>query len=240
MSYFKNEPYTAYKLQKEFKALRETYDPMNGGDDDTFNQIKEEYYDKLDQINKSKYRTQYNKKHNEAMEEQQRIEQITAASDPNEAGLTLEPIIGGVAIVGPQEATMANRWNIKFRGGRWFKTERQWRAYEKTHIKKLCKWFGISYEWMEEQIKEKTYPTLGTIARMVEKGEPLEDITQVTIGRFNNIESFLKVFNESYRPALERLSEGIIQHNDMMVLRHFADDMLMAFGFDLPDEDGAK
>lgn len=240
MNYFKNEPYTAYKLKKEFKALCETYNPLNSGDDDTFTQIKEEYYDILDQISKSKYRAQYNKKRNETTKEQQHIEQITAANNPNEAGMTLEPIIGGVAIIGSQETTMANRMYIKFHGGRWFWTEKQWRAYEKPAIKKLCKWFGISYEWMEEQIKEKTYPTLGTLARMIEKGEPLEDITKVSIGRFNNIESFLKVFNESYRPALERLSEGIIQHNEIMLLRHFADDMLMAFGFDLPDEDGAK
>lgn len=240
MNYFKNEPYTAYKLLKEFKALCETYNPLNGENDDTFIQIKEEYYDILDKINKSKYRAQYNKKRNKTMEEQQRIEQIIAANDPNEAGMTLEPIFGGVAIIGPQETTKANRMYIKFHGGKWFWTEKQWRAYEKPAIKKLCNWFGISYEWMEEQIKEKTFPTLGTIARMVEKGEPLEDITKVSIGRFNSIESFLKEFNESYRPALERLSEGIIQHNEIMLLRHFADDMLMAFGFDLPDEDGAK
>lgn len=240
MNYFKNEPYTAYKLQKEFKALCETYHPLNGGDDETFSQIKGEYYDMLEQINKRKYRALYDKKHNETMDEQQRIEQIIASHDPNKAGMTLEPIVGGVAIVGPKETTMANRLYIKFHGGRWFQNEKQWRAYEKPAIKKLCKWFGISYEWMEEEIKEKTYPTLGTIARMVEKGEPLEDITQVMIGRFNNIESFLKAFNESYRPALERLSEGIIQHNDLWTLRHFADDMLMAFGFDLPAEDDAK
>lgn len=54
MNYFKNEPYTAYKLQKEFKALCETYHPMNGGDDETFTHIKGEYYDKLEQINRAR------------------------------------------------------------------------------------------------------------------------------------------------------------------------------------------
>ena len=235
MSYFNNEPYTAYKLLKEFKALRETYQHKNGGDENTFAMIVKEYYDKKEQINRAREKSLYAKWRNDMMKEQKPKEE-----EPPAKGLRLEPVIGGVAIIGTREVTTANRDQISLHGGKWNFYEKQWRAYEKPAIKKLCKWFGISYECMQDQIDEKTRPTLGTLARMIENGEPLDEIKRVTIGRFNNIESFLKVFNESYRPALERLSEGIIQHNDMMVLRHFADDMLMAFGFDIPDEDGAK
>lgn len=234
MNYFKNEPYTAYKLQKEFKALRETYKHQNGGDENTFAMIVEEYYDKLEQINRAREKSLYAKRQYEMMKEQQFIE------EPPAKGLRLEPVVGGVAIVGPKETTMANRLYIKFHGGRWFQNEKQWRAYEKPAIKKLCNWFGISYECMQDQIDEKTRPTLGTVARMIENGEPLDDIKRVTIGRFSSLNSFLKVFHEFYRPALERLNEGTIQHKDMLMLRQFADDMLMAFGFDLPAEDDAK
>lgn len=234
MNYFKNESYTAYKLQKEFKALCETYKHQNGGDENTFAMIVKEYYDKKEQINRAREKSLYAKRQYEMMKEQQFTE------EPPAKGLRLEPVVGGVAIVGPKETTMANRLYIKFHGGRWFQTEKQWRAYEKPAIKKLCNWFGVSYECMQEQIDEKTRPTLGTVARMIENGEPLDDINRVTIGRFSSLNSFLKVFHEFYRPALERLNEGIIQHKDILMLRYFADDMLMAFGFDLPAEDDAK
>ena len=234
MNYFKNEPYTAYKLRKEFNALCETYHPLNGGDDDTFTRIKGEYYDILEQINRKKEKAQYAKRKSEMMKEQQPTE------EPPAKGLRLEPVVGGVAIIGTRDVTTANRFQIKLHGGKWNFDEKQWRAYEKPAIKKMCNWFGVSYECMQEQIDEKTRPTLGTLARMIENGEPLDDIKRVTIGRFSSLNSFLKVFHEFYRPALERLNEGIIQHNDMLMLRNFADDMLMAFGFDLPDEDDAK
>lgn len=235
MSYFNNEPYTAYKLQKEFKELCKTHHPLNGGDDDTFAQIKGEYYDMLERINRNRDKLLYAKRRNDMMKEQQPKEE-----EPPAKGLRLEPVVGGVAIIGTREVTTANTFQIKMHGGKWCFDEKQWRAYGKASIKKMCNWFGVSYECMQEQIDEKTRPTLGTLARMIENGEPLDDIKRVTIGRFSSLNSFLKVFHEFYRPTLERLSEGIIQHNDMMVLRHFADDMLMAFGFDLPDEDGAK
>jgi len=234
MNYFKNEPYTAYKLQKEFKALCETYHPTNGGDDETFSHIKGEYYDKLEQIKRAREKSLYAKRQYEMMKEQQHTE------EPPAKGLRLEPVVGGVAIIGTRDVTTANRDQIKLHGGKWNFDEKQWRAYEKPAIKKMCNWFGVSYECMQEQIDEKTRPTLGTLARMIENGEPLDDIKRVTIGRFSNLNSFLKVFHEFYRPALERLNEGIIQHNDMLMLRYFADDMLLAFGFDLPAEDDAK
>lgn len=234
MNYFKNEPYTAYKLQKEFKALCETYHPMNGGDDETFTHIKGEYYDKLEQINRAREKSLYAKRKYDMMKEQQHTE------EPPAKGLRLEPVVGGVAIIGTRDVTTANRYQIKLHGGKWNFDEKQWRAYEKPAIKKMCNWFGVSYECMQEQIDEKTRPTLGTLARMIENGEPMDDIKRVTIGRFSSLNSFLKVFHEFYRPALERLNEGIIQHKDILMLRYFADDMLMAFGFDLPAEDDAE
>jgi len=234
MNYFKNEPYTAYKLQKEFKALCETYHPMNGGDDETFTHIKGEYYDKLEQINRAREKSLYAKRKYDMMKEQQHTE------EPPAKGLRLEPVVGGVAIIGTRDVTTANRDQIKLHGGKWNFDEKQWRAYGKPAIKKMCNWFGVSYECMQEQIDEKTRPTLGTLARMIENGEPLDDIKRVTIGRFSSLNSFLKVFLEFYRPALERLNEGIIQHKDILMLRYFADDMLLAFGFDLPAEDDAK
>lgn len=234
MNYFKNEPYTAYKLLKEFRALRETYKHQNGGDENTFAMIVEEYYDKKEQINRAREKSLYAKRQYEMMKEQHRTE------EPPAKGLRLEPVVGGVAIIGTRDVTSANRYQIKLHGGKWNFDEKQWRAYGKHAIKKMCNWFGVSYECMQDQIDEKTRPTLGTLARMIENGEPLDDIKRVTIGRFSSLNSFLKVFHEFYRPALERLNEGIIQHNDMLMLRQFADDMLMAFGFDLPAEDDAK
>lgn len=234
MNYFKNEPYTAYKLQKEFKALRETYKHQNGGDENTFAMIVEEYYDKKEQINRAREKSLYAKRQYEMMKEQQHTE------EPPAKGLRLEPVVGGVAIIGTRDVTSANRYQIKMHGGKWNFDEKQWRAHEKHDIKKMCNWFGVSYECMQDQIDEKTRPTLGALARMIENGEPLDDIKRVTIGRFSSLNSFLKVFHEFYRPALERLNEGIIQHKDMLMLRQFADDMLLAFGFDLPAEDDAK
>lgn len=234
MNYFKNEPYTVYKLQKEFKALCETYKHQNGGDENTFAMIVEEYYDKKEQINRAREKSLYAKRQNEMMKEQQHTE------EPPAKGLRLEPVVGGVAIIGMRDVTTANRYQIKLHGGKWNFDKKQWRAYGKPAIKKMCNWFGVSYECMQDQIDEKTRPTLGTLARMIENGEPLDDIKHVTIGRFSSLNSFLKVFHEFYRPSLERLNEGIIQHNDMLMLRQFADDMLLAFGFDLPAEDDEK
>lgn len=231
MNYFVNEPYTAYRLKKEYKALCEIYHPFNGGDHDTFIHVTEEYYNILENINKHKQQTESTKRYNE----RQRIYKVIKDNEPPAEGMTLEPIPCGVAITGPKELTYANRIKIKVHGGIWYNDVSQWRAYDEVHIKMLCNWFGVSYEWMLEQIKEKTNPTLGTIAKMIANSQPLDGITNIAIGRFRSINKFLKVFHELYQPVLERLSEGIVQHKDMTLLRNFADDMLLAFGFDMPE-----
>ena len=107
-------------------------------------------------------------------------------------------------------------------------------------IKALCDWFGIDYDDIRLQIEDLTIPTLGTLGTMIENGKDTSSLKRVRVGRFRSFQDFMEFFNAHYLPAVKNLSEGIILQKDMTLLRYFADDMLLAFGFDLPDEDGAK
>lgn len=231
MSYFNNEPYTLYALKVEFGKLYKKLHPKNGGD-------YEEYKAFLDEYNKKRKQLQNNKKQGAIQAANTR--ETTIDDTPPTEGMTLEPITNGVAVVGDNVTTYKHRVQIALHGGIWNKELQLWVAHRGTDIKALCDWFGIDYEDMRLQIEDITIPTLGKLGTMVENGEDTSSIKRVKVGRFACFKDFLTFFNDHYLPAVENLSEGVILQKDMTLLRYFADDMLMAFGFDLPDEDGAK
>lgn len=231
MSYFNNDPYTLYALKVEFGKLYKKLHPKNGGD-------YEEYKALLDEYNKKRKQLQNSKKQG-AIQAANTRETIIDDTPPAE-GMTLEPITNGVAVIGDNVTTYKHRVQIALHGGIWNKELQLWVAYKGTDIKALCDWFGIDYEDMRLQIEDLTIPTLGTLGTMVENGEDTSSIKRVKVGRFACFKDFMAFFNDHYLPAVENLSEGVILQKDMTLLRYFADDMLMAFGFDLPDEDGAK
>jgi len=231
MSYFNNDPYTFYALRREFGKLYQKLHPKNGGN-------YEEYKAFLDEYNQKRKQLQDHKKWHALQAANTR--EKTIDNTPPAEGMTIEPIANGVAVVGDSATTYKHRTQISLHGGTWNKDLQLWVAYRGTDIKALCDWFGIDYDDIRLQIEDLTIPTLGTLGTMVENGEDTSNIKRVRVGRFRSFQDFSAFFNAHYLHAVENLSKGMILQKDMTLLRYFADDMLMAFGFDLPDEDGAK
>lgn len=231
MNYFKNDPYTLYELKKEFSMLYKKLHPKNGGDYEEYKAFLNEYNQKRSQL--------LNHKKWHAIRAANIREKAIDNTPPAE-GMTLEPIANGVAVVGDSALTYKHRAQISMHGGTWDKDLQLWVAYRGTDIKTLCDWFGIDYDDIKMHIEDLIIPTIGALCTMVENGKDTSSIKRVRVGRFVCFQEFMAFFNAHYLPAVENLSKGIILQKDMTLLRYFADDMLMAFGFDLPDEDGAK
>ena len=228
MNYFKNDPYTLYALRREFGQLYQELHPKNGGN-------YEEYKAFLDEYNQKRKKLQNQKKWHAI--DAANYRETTIDNTPPAEGLTLEPIANGVAVMGDSVTTFKHHIQIALHGGIWNKELQLWVAYNGTDIKALCDWFGIDYEGMKLRIEDSTIPTLRTLTTMVEKGKDTSNIKRVKVGRFRCFQDFMAFFKTHYLPAVENLSKGIILQKDMTLLRYFADDMLMSFGFDTPDED---
>ena len=231
MNYFNNDPYTLYALRREFGLLYQKLHPKNGGD-------YEEYKAFLDEYNQKRKQLQGQKKYSAIQAANYR--ETTIDNTPPAEGMTLEPIANGVAVIGDRKNIYKHRIQIALHGGIWNKDLQLWVAYKGTDIKALCDWFGIDYDDIRLQIEDLTIPTLGTLGTMIENGKDTSSIKRVKVGRFRCFQDFMAFFNAHYLPAVENLSEGVILQRDMTLLRYFADDMLMAFGFDLPNEDDTK
>ena len=229
MAYFNNNPYTLFQLKKEFCELYKIHHPKNGGNYESYKELLEEYNKKRKQLQheKRKHANQVIAETEKTLNEQMEM--------PPAKGLTLEPITNGVAVVGDNVTTYKYRTLISKHGAKWDKDLKQWVAYKGTDVKTLCDWFGIDYEEMKLRIEDSTIPTIGKLAAMVENNEDTSEIKRVKVGRFCTFQDFIAYFGAHYLPAVENLSKGVILQNDMTILRYFADDMLMSFGFDIPE-----
>lgn len=231
MKYFVNEPYTLYTLRKELDELCKTYHPQNGGNTDTFHELLDEYYDLKEKATKAARKQRYG---------------ITARSKqpdttlPPTENMALAPIVHGVTIInGATSETYDLRHTITAHGGKWDPVKKQWYATTPRDIRALCDWFGEDYEAMKLAIDEITNPTIGDLAVMVENGESVSGIKRVTVGSFDNFQSFLAYFGNHYAAAVERLAAGTILQSDIVTLKNFANEMLCAFGFSTPDNQKA-
>lgn len=229
MAYFNNNPYTLFQLKREFCELYKIHHPKYGGDYEKYKELLEEYNSKRKILRNSRKNTAI---HNLNPKEKKFEEQMKI---PPAKGLTLEPIINGVAVVGDNVTTYNYRTLIAMHGGRWDKEQKQWAAYKASDVKEMCDWFGIDYEEMKIRIEDTTTPTIGKLATMVENGEDTSEIKRVKVGRFSSFQDFITYFGTQYLPAVENLSKGIIIQKEITSLRYFADDMLMSFGFDIQE-----
>ena len=230
MKYFVNEPYTLYTLRKEFDELCKTYHPQNGGNTDTFHELLNEYYD----LKEKAARTAKMQRANI------RRRPVPDPITPPAEDMRLAPMIHGVFIINGDTPEAYNlRREITLHGGRWEPNKKYWYATTPCDIRALCDWFGEDYEAMKLAIDELTNPTIGHLAAMVENGENVSGIKRVTVGSFDNFQSFLAYFGNHYTAAVERLAAGTILQSDIVTLKNFANEMLCAFGFSTTDNQKA-
>ena len=76
---------------------------------------------------------------------------------------------------------------------------------------------------------------------MAERGQLFNgEKRSVKVGQFDTYAEFLCTFGAQYYYIPRHFAEDHINMRDFKLLRYLAADLLAAFGFDLPDEDGAK
>lgn len=229
MRFFLNPPYTLEKLSNEMKAYCKTMHPNFGGNAEEFTAMINEYREIGDKI-KERYK-KHNKKYNDA-----------APFDPHKPpaeGLKLVKIAGGVAVEGVKDITFQNRKEIVMHGGEWNFRKQRYEAKTEGAIKELYRWF--KNEPVENNTTDDGPLTLGKLAAMAERGQLFNGEKQaVKVGQFDTYAEFLCTFGAQYYYILKRIAEGKINLNDFKLLPFLATDLIAAFGFDLPDEDGAK
>ena len=229
MRYFVNSPYSLSKLSNEMKAYCRTMHPNFGGNAEEFTAMINEYSEISDKIKEQYKKNKKNCPDGRPYDPKQ----------PPAEGLSLVKIAGGVAVVGPKDITFQNRKEIMMHGGEWnFRTQRH-EAKTKGAIKELYRWF--KNEPIEYNTTDDGPLTLGKLAAMAERGQLFNVEKQaVKVGQFDTYAEFLCTFGAQYYYILKRIAEGNINLNDFKPLQYLAADLIAAFGFDLPDEDGAK
>lgn len=229
MKYFLNPPYSLERLSNEMKAYCRTMHPNFGGNTEEFTAMINEYREISEKI-KERY-NKISKKNNDA-----------APFDPHKPpaeGLKLVRIAGGVAVVGKKDITYINRKEIVMHGGEWNFNTQRYEAKTEGAIKELYRWF--KNEPIENNTADDGPLTLGKLAAMAERGQLFNGEKQaVKVGQFDTYAEFLCTFGAQYYYILKRITEGNINIRDFKLLPYLAADLIAAFGFDLPDEDGAK
>lgn len=230
MKYFVNSPYTLERLSNEMKAYSKTMHPNFGGNAEEFTAMIKEYHEIGDKI-----KEQYNKHSKKYNAENPPFD----PHKPPAEGLKLVKIAGGVAIIGEKDITYKNRKEIVMHGGEWNYRTQRYEAKTKGAIKEIYRWF--KNEPVENNTTDDGPLTLGKLAAMAERGQLFNGEKQaVKVGQFDTYAEFLCTFGAQYYYILKRITEGNINIRDFKLLRFLAADLIAAFGFDLPDEDGAK
>lgn len=229
MRYFLNPPYTLESLSNEMKAYCKTMHPNFGGNAEEFTAMITEYREIGDKI-KERY-NKLSKKNNDS-----------APFDPHKPpaeGLKLVKIAGGVAIIGEKDITYKNRKEIVMHGGEWNYRTQRYEARTTGAIKEIYRWF--KNEPIDNNTTDDGPLTLGKLAAMAERGQLFNGEKQaVKVGQFDTYAEFLCTFGAQYYYILKRIAEGSINLRDLRLLQYLSADLIAAFGFDIPDEDGAK